>query len=86
MGAAEIAVAAACSHAELAVHTQPRVASVATGDELVELDQAPGEQQIRNSNSYALAALVEAAGVPRRMAIAWDMREDLRARIGDGLK
>ena len=87
MGAAEIAVAAACGRAELAVRKRPRVAIGTTGDELVELDQALGEQQIRNSNSYALAALVEAAGgMAVRLNIARDTREDVRARIAEGRK
>jgi len=86
MGAAEIAVAAACGRAELAVRKRPSVAIVATGDELVELDQAPGEQQIRNSNSYGLATLVEAVGGEAvRLKIARDTREDVRARIVSGL-
>ena len=45
---------------ELKVFRRPRVAIVATGDELVEIDETPGPQQIRNSNSYGLAALVSA--------------------------
>jgi molybdopterin molybdotransferase len=85
MGAAEIAVAAACGLAAVAVYKRPAVAIVATGDELVELDQTPEIHQIRNSNSYALAALVEAAGgQPRRLAIARDTLEDVRARIAEG--
>jgi molybdopterin molybdotransferase len=87
MGAAEIALAAACGRAQIAVGRRPLVAIVATGDELVELDQTPEAQQIRNSNSYALAAMVEAAGgQARRMAIARDTREDLRERIEEGRK
>ncbi len=62
LGAAEIALAAACGCAELEVFARPAVAIVATGDELVELDQAMEGHQIRNSNGYALAAMVEAAG------------------------
>jgi molybdopterin molybdotransferase len=85
MGAAEIAVAAACGRAELTVRRRPVVAIVATGDELVELDEVPGSHEIRNSNGYALAALVSAAGgEPRRLAIARDTREDVRARIEEG--
>jgi len=85
IGAAEIALAAGCGRAELAVFMRPTVTIVATGDELVELDEAPGTHQIRNSNSYALAAMVGAAGgQARRSAIARDTREDLRARIGEG--
>ena len=85
MGAAEIALAAACGRAQIAVGKRPLVAIVATGDELVELDQTPEAHQIRNSNSYALAAMVEVAGgQARRMAIARDTQVDLRARIEDG--
>ena len=85
MGAAEIAVAAACGRAQIAVRKRPMVAIVATGDELVELDQAPGVHQIRNSNSYALAALVTAAGgVPGRLQIARDTRQDVWDRIAQG--
>jgi molybdopterin molybdotransferase len=85
IGAAEIALAAACGRSELTVRRRPVVAIVATGDELVELNGTPDPQQIRNSNSYALAALVRAAGgQARRLEIARDTREDVRARIAQG--
>jgi molybdopterin molybdotransferase len=61
------------------------VAIVSTGDELVELDETPGAEQIRNSNSYALAALVErAGGAAERLAIARDVREEIRERVSRG--
>jgi len=83
--AAEIALAAACGRAELQVHKRPMVAIVATGDELIELNETPATHQIRNSNSYALAAMVTAAGGnPGRLKIARDNREDLRERIAQG--
>ncbi|WP_263383244.1 molybdopterin molybdotransferase MoeA [Granulicella arctica] len=83
--AAEIALAAACGRARLSVFWRPRIAIVATGDELVELDEVPELQQIRNSNSYALAALVEAAGGEAvRMPIAKDVREAVRTAIESG--
>ncbi len=62
MEAAEVALAAACGRARLRVFARPTVGIVATGDELVEVDQVPEGQQIRNSNSYGLAALVAEAG------------------------
>ncbi len=86
-GAAEIAVAASCGRAELQVFARPRVAIVATGDELVELgddkrDVELGEADIYNSNSYALAALVRAeGGEALRLAVARDTLSDLRARL-----
>jgi molybdopterin molybdotransferase len=83
MGAAEVAVAASCGLAVMSVFAKPRVAIVATGDELVELSQTElQESQIYNSNSYALAVLVRGeAGEPMRMAVAKDTLDDLRARI-----
>jgi molybdopterin molybdotransferase len=85
MEGAEIALAAACGRAALTVFRRPRVAIVATGDELVELEAVPGEQQIRNSNSYGLAALVERAGGEAvRLPIAPDRREELEGIIQAG--
>jgi molybdopterin molybdotransferase len=85
VGAAEIAVAAACGFAELRVFRRPTVAIVATGDELVELDTPPREQQIRNSNSYGLAAMVaDAGGRPWRLAVARDLREEILERVSEG--
>jgi molybdopterin molybdotransferase len=82
IAAAEIALAAACGRSTLTVYRRPRVAIVATGDELVELDQTPDEQQIRNSNSYGLAALVAESGAEGvRLPIARDRREDLEKLI-----
>ena len=89
MEAAEIALAAACGCASLRVFRRPSVAIVATGDELVEVNEVPNEQQIRNSNSYGLAALVaKAGGEALRLPIAPDRREELeqiilRARASD---
>jgi molybdopterin molybdotransferase len=60
------------------VFARPRVAIVATGDELVEVDQQPLKHQIRNSNSYSLATQVLAAGAePVRLPIARDEQEHL---------
>jgi molybdopterin molybdotransferase len=62
------------------------VAILSTGDELVDLDGAPGPGQIPNSNTYTLAAQVEeAGGVPVNLGIARDSREDLEARVRWGL-
>jgi molybdopterin molybdotransferase len=79
---AQIAAAAACGAAEVSVFPRPRVAIVATGDELVELDQHPLAHQIRNSNSYSLAAQVASAGaLPVRLPTARDEWEHLEAII-----
>jgi molybdopterin molybdotransferase len=62
LGVPEIAAAAACGGVELPVFTRPRVAILATGDELVDVRETPLAHQIRNSNSYSLAEQVRAAG------------------------
>jgi molybdopterin molybdotransferase len=85
IGAAEIAVAASCGQAELSVFAKPKVAIVATGDELVELNSSGlDEAQIYNSNSYALAALVRGEGAEAlRLPIAQDTLESLRERMAE---
>jgi molybdopterin molybdotransferase len=86
LGAAEIAVAASCGCAKVQVFERPSVAIVATGDELVELDRPMESWQIRNSNSYALAALVKAeGGVAARLAVARDSFAELKERIERGM-
>jgi len=59
---AQIALAATCGCAALDVYFRPRVAILATGDELVPVDAKPAAGQIRNSNAPMLAAMVAAAG------------------------
>jgi molybdopterin molybdotransferase len=86
MAAPHIAAAAACGAGVLEVFPRPRVAIVSTGDELVELDQPLARQQIRNSNSYSLAAQVLAAGgEPVRLPIARDDLTTLESTIRQAL-
>ena len=85
MAAAQIGAAASYGAAEVSVFARSRVAILATGDELVELDQPPLPFQIRNSNSYSLAAQILSAGAePLRLAIARDDRKHLEALIRSG--
>jgi molybdopterin molybdotransferase len=62
IGPRDIALAAAMNHPRLPVHRRPKVAILATGDELVLPGQAIGENQIVASNNFAIRALVEAEG------------------------
>jgi molybdopterin molybdotransferase len=64
LGGREIAVAAACGQATLVVSQIPRIAVVASGDELVEVEAAVAPHQIRRSNDYALRAALMSAGYP----------------------
>jgi molybdopterin molybdotransferase len=59
---AAIALAASVGKAQLKVFRRPRVSILTTGDEIVPVDAAIGPSQIRNSNSYSLAAQIQQAG------------------------
>ena len=84
---AGIAIAASVGKDRLKVFRKPRVAVLSTGDEVVEIDATPGPAQIRNSNSYSLAAQVQnAGGEAVRLPIAPDERERLRDLIQEGLE
>jgi molybdopterin molybdotransferase len=83
---AGIAIAASVGKSRVQVFRKPRVAVLSTGDEVVDIDVTPGPAQIRNSNSYSLAAQIHDAGAePVRLAIAPDERGSLRALIQEGL-
>ncbi len=87
LGSSHIAAAAQCGAAAVDTYARPRVAILATGDELVEVDgPAPLAHQIRNSNSYSLAAQVRAAGgLPQRLPIARDSHEHLARSLDAAL-
>jgi molybdopterin molybdotransferase len=83
---AGIAIAASVGKSRVQVFRKPRVAVLSTGDEVVEIDATPGPAQIRNSNSYSLAAQVQnAGGEAVRLAIAPDERGRLRTLIEEAL-
>ena len=75
-----IGMLAALGKAFVLVYRRPRVAILATGDELVDIETDPPTGKIVNSNSYSLAALVQAAGgIPVLTGIVGDTRQDLAA-------
>lgn len=87
LGSAQIAVAAATGQTTVTVFHKPKVAILSTGDEVVEISRTPGPHQIRNSNSYSLAAQVMlAGGEPLILPIAPDEKEALQKLVREGFQ
>lgn len=70
---AVLATLASFGYAEVKVGRRPRVAVLATGGELVAVNEQPGPDQIRDSNNYSLGAYAELAGAQvERLPLAGD--------------
>ncbi len=86
LGSRQIGVAASCGAAFLSVSCPPRIAVIATGDELVAVDDMPADHQIRQSNAHAIACALGRAGVaPQHVGMLGDapdvFRDALRQQL-----
>ena len=82
----EVGVLASLGHSKVMVIRRPVVAILATGDELVDINQPLPLGKIYNSNTYSVAALVlRYGGIPRILGIALDSEDSLVARLRQGL-
>jgi len=81
-----IAMLAAAGYECVPVYAAPRVAIIATGDEIVPVSETPRDYQIRNSNVYSLAVQVaRAGGLPLILPVARDEIAHTRELIERGL-
>jgi molybdopterin molybdotransferase len=84
INAAMMAVLAAFGYAKVEVFRRPRVAVLATGTELVSVEQTPGQDQIRDSNNYSLSAYAALAGATvERMPLTGDETALLKKQIAN---
>ena len=87
LGFAEVALLATVGVGSVPVYARPRVAILATGDEIVEVNQTPVDYQVRNSNSESLAVQVaRAGGDPEILPVARDLYAATRELIQHGLR
>ena len=86
LGFKELGLAAAMNHDRLTVRKRPKVAILATGDELVAPGSEPGPDQIVASNSFAIAALVEEmGGIPVDLGIVADETDAITDAVKNAL-
>ncbi len=82
INAAMMAVLAAFGYAEVEVIRRPHVGVLATGSELVAVDQKPGQDQIRDSNNYSIGSYAELAGATvERLPLTGDETSLLKNQI-----
>ncbi len=87
IGPAELAVLAIFGYGRIRVYRKPSVAILATGDELVEFDQSPGLDQIRNSNAHCLAGQLRYLGLSADyLGIVADDKKKLKEKMLLGLE
>jgi molybdopterin molybdotransferase len=87
LDASHIATLAMTGRSAVGVVRRPTVAILATGDEIVGINETPAPHQIRNSNSYMLSALVRSTGgTPTVLPVARDTREALEPLLERGMQ
>ncbi len=86
LSAADIGMLASLNRSMVDVYRRPRVAIVATGDELVDIDQVPSGAQVVNSSAYALAAAIAETGAEAViLKVARDQPAEVRSRFSEAL-
>jgi len=84
---AHIGVLASLGKARIIVVKKPKVAVLATGDEVIGLEEKMEPWKLRSSNTYTLCSqIAESGGVPRNLGIAKDEPDELEKKIKDGLQ
>lgn len=86
LNAGVVGLLAAIGRGRVKVFRRPVVAFMASGDELVGVDEPLAPGQIRNSNSYTLhCQVLQAGGIPRDLGVARDTLDDIRTHVVAGL-
>jgi molybdopterin molybdotransferase len=87
LGYVELSLAAQVGAVKPEVWARPRIGILSTGDEVINAAETPGPLQIRNGNSFSLAAQVESAGgEPVLLGNAPDSAKELMWHIKQGLE
>jgi molybdopterin molybdotransferase len=83
----DLGVLAGLGLSKITVYKKPKVAIISTGDEVIPVDERPAPGQVRDINSYTLAAFCRRVGAePIMMGLCKDDFDQLRERIVSGLQ
>ncbi len=86
LNSAHIGILASLGMSRISVYRKPRVAILATGDEVIEIDKELTPGKLRNSNTYTLySQILKCGGIPKNLGIAKDKPRELEKRIREGL-
>lgn len=86
LSAGHIGVLASLGRQYIKVTRKPKIAILATGDELVDVGGKLKPGKIRSSNTYTLyAQILKSGGIPKNLGIAKDRCSKLEAKIKKGL-
>src|SRR5262249_46524895 len=86
INAETIATLASFGYAQVKVAQRPQVAVMATGSELVDVNDKPGCDQIRDSNNYTIQAYAKlSAASVTRLPLAGDDREELKLQMSSAI-
>jgi molybdopterin molybdotransferase len=81
-----ISAAAACGKKKIKVYDKLRIAVLATGDELIDIDETPKDDKIRGSNIYSLIASInEMNMLPVNLGFTSDVKSELESKINSAL-
>lgn len=83
---AHIGILASLGKARLKVYRRPKVAILATGDEIVDVQEDLRPGKLRSSNTYTLySQILQCGGIPVNLGIAKDKPDELQSKIEEGL-
>ena len=86
LNSAHIGILASLGMSSIKVYRKPRVAILATGDEVIEIDKELATGKLRNSNTYTLySQILKCGAIPKNLGIAKDKPDQLEKSIRKGL-
>src|SRR3989338_1460797 len=85
LNSAHIGILASLGKSKVRVTRRPKVAVLATGDEVIDVDEELTPGKLRSSNTYTLySQILKCGGIPKNLGIAKDRPQELEKKIKEG--